>query len=411
MPHRAALVIAVLVSVSVPVARSAPDPRHDPMSAMKDWPMPALRPGLSEPQIAAAITAYAKQLHATGHFSGVVLAAKAGKVVATGAYGLADVAANTPNTLDTRFNIGSINKLFTKLAIAQLAQAGKLALDDTVRKHLPTLAIAGADQITIRQLLDHRSGMGDFFGPRYEAAPPSRLRELADLVPLFVDQALGFAPGTGERYSNAGYIVLGLVIERVSGERYRDYVTRHVFAPAGMTHSGFWALDEHVAQLATGYRQVEGGAPGQRVSNSDTLSGRPSSAGGGFATAGDLLRFSQAVEAGTLLSPAWTNWMINGSPDDARRQRTIGYGGGAPGINAALERSQDWTVIVLANFDPPSAMAVARGAIDIIRGHRPTGPLRKLGAASSDSGPGHTSRSRQVAHSPPRQICSYIDWI
>ncbi|MEO7732206.1 MAG: serine hydrolase domain-containing protein, partial [Kofleriaceae bacterium] len=358
MPHRAAFRVAVLVSVSVSLARGAPGPRSDPMSELKDWPMPALRPGLSEPQIAAAITAYAKQLRDAGHFAGVVLAAKAGKIVVSGAYGLADVASNTPNTLETRFNIGSLNKLFTKLAIAQLAEAGKLTLDDTVHKHLPALAIAGADQITIRQLIDHRSGMGDFFGPTYDAAPPSRLRELADLVPLFVDQPLGFAPGTDERYSNAGYIVLGLVIERLSGERYRDYVTRHVFAPAGMTRSGFWAIDERVADLATGYRQVEGGAPGLRVSNRDTLSGRPSSAGGGFATAGDLLRFSQAVDAGTLLSPAWTNWMINGSFDDARRLPTIGYGGGGPGLNAALERSEGWTVIALANFDPPSAMAV-----------------------------------------------------
>jgi len=410
MPHRTALLVVALVSVLVfaprSVAHAAPDPRPDPMSAMKDWPTPVLRPGLSEPQISTAIDAYARQLYDTHHFSGVVLAAKAGKVVVAGAYGLADVASHTPNTLDTRFNIGSLTKLFTRLAIAQLAQAGKLALDDTVHKHLPALALAGADRITIQQLIDHRSGMGDFFGPKYEAAPPSRLRELADLVPLFVDEPLAFAPGTSERYSNAGYIVLGLIIERLTGKTYRDYVTQHVFAPAGMTRTGFWALDERVPDRATGYREIEGGAPGRRVPNTDTLSGRPSSAGGAFATAGDLLRFSEAVTAGKLLSPAWTNWMINGSFDDASRQRPMAFGGGAPGINAALERAEGWTVVALANFDPPSAMAVGRGAMDIIRGHKPTRPMRRLGAGSSpppaeNRPPSAESRPPSAENRPP----------
>jgi CubicO group peptidase (beta-lactamase class C family) len=383
-PRIASLFSPRIASLFSPrVALGAPDPRPDPLSAMKDWPKPELRPGLSEPQIAAAITAYARQLHEAGHFSGVVLAGRAGKVVVSGAYGLADIASRTPNTLETRFNIGSINKLFTKVAIAQLAEAGKLSLDDTVRKHLPELALAGADKITIRHLLDHVSGMGDIFGPRYIAAPPSRLRELADFVPLFADQPLAFEPGGGERYSNAGYVTLGLIIERLTGETYRDHVARRVFAPANMTSTGFWAPDEHVARRATGYRNVEGGGPRQRVPNTDTLPGRPSSAGGAFSTAGDLLRLWQAVRSGKLLSPAWTNWMLNGSFDDARRDRSIGLGGGAPGINAALESSDGWIVIALANFDPPSAMAVGRGAIEIIRGQRRTGELRRLGGPSS----------------------------
>jgi CubicO group peptidase (beta-lactamase class C family) len=398
MTHRTAFLVVGLASSLIVVASllivqrvalgdPGPIQHPDPMQELSgDWPQPELRAGLSESQIAASIAAYAKRLADTDHFSGVVLAAKLGKVVVARAYGLADVASNTPNTIDTKFNIASIGKLFTKAAIGQLAEAGKLSLDDTVHKHLPELALAGADKITIRQLVDHQSGMGDLFGPKYFAAPPARLRELTDLVPLFADQPLEFEPGTAQRYSNAGYVVLGLIIERITGETYRDYLTKHVFAPAEMKSTGFWALEERVPDRAIGYtrKSTDGAphgndrAPGRRAPNTDVLSGRPSSAGGAFATAGDLLRFWQALLAGRVLSPRWTNWMINGSFDDARRLRGMSVNGATDGCNAAIEVSDGWTVIALANFDPPSASAVARGAMDIIRGRRPTGALQLL---------------------------------
>jgi D-alanyl-D-alanine carboxypeptidase len=309
----------------------------------EEWPQPKLRPGLSADEIAAAVAGYAQEQSDARRFSGVVLVAKAGKTILSRAYGLADVATRTPNTTDTLFNIGSLNKQFTMVAIEQLAQAGKLSLDDTIAKHLPDVKLAGADTITLRQLLDHRSGMGDIFGPKYDAAPPSRLRELSDFLPLFAGDPLGFAPGTSQRYSNAGYIVLGLVVERLSGETYRDYVARHIFAPAGITHAAFAALDDKVAGRATGY--TSHGTGGERVPNTPTLPGRPSSAGGAYLTAGDLLRFF-----------------------DARPARDLGVAGGAPGVNAAVEKQGEWTVIVVANYDPPAANALARAAMAIIRG-------------------------------------------
>jgi CubicO group peptidase (beta-lactamase class C family)/predicted aspartyl protease len=355
--------------------RSDPDPTSD-------WPRPELRAGLSDAQIAAAIADHARQLYDTKHFSGVVLAAKAGKVVVARAYGLADVAAKTPNTVDTRFNIGSLNKLFTKVAVAQLAEAGKLSLDDTVASRLPGVALTGADKITIRQLLEHRSGLGDIFGPRYQAAPPSRLRELADFLPLFADQPLAFEPGSSERYSNAGYVTLGLIIEKLTGETYRDYLAKHIFAPARMTSTGLPAVDDRVPGRATGYTlHGDDHELTERVPNTKTLPGRPSSAGGAYASAADLLRFYDALLADRLLSTKWTNWMLNDSFDNARRSPEIGVAGGAPGLNAAIEISGGWTVIAMANFDPPSAGAVARGAMDIIRGHRqaegPDGRVRR----------------------------------
>jgi CubicO group peptidase (beta-lactamase class C family) len=303
---------------------AAPTPApHDMMAAMKDWPRPALRTGQSDAQIAAAITAYAQQLHEAGHFSGVVLAAKADQLVVARPYGLADVASGTPNTLDTRFDIGSIGKMITRVALAQLAAAGKLSLDDTLRHHLPSLPVPGADRITLRQLAEHRSGMGDIFGPSYAAAPPARLRELADFVPLFAGAPLAFEPGQGEQYSNAGYVVLGLVIERVSGEPYRDYVAHHVLAPAGMTATGFWAIDERGPAIATGYtRWGQHGDRADLAPNTEHRSGRPTSAGGALSTVGDLLRFWQALRDHRLTSPAWTSWALDRVATAAGRPRS-----------------------------------------------------------------------------------------
>lgn len=387
MSHKA-MMWAVMLFSSVALADPGPGgppaagPRRwsaggDPDGPPEGWPQPELRAGLSEPQIAASIEAYARQLSDADHFSGVVLAAHDGKVVVSRAYGLASVASHTPNTTETRFNIGSLGKLLTTVAILQLAQAGKLSLDDTVHQRLPELALAGADAITIRQLLDHRSGLGDFFGPKFEAAPPSRLRELGDFIPLFVDQPLAFAPGSSERYSNAGFLVLGLIVERVSGRKYRDYVVEHICAPAKMTSTGFWAVDERVPDRATGYtRHGKDGTTGERVPNTGLLSGRPESAGGAFATAADLLRFWDAVVGDKLLSPPWTSWMLTRRFEPDRRPPGIGFGGAYDGVNAFIAVSRGWTVITLANLDPPAAQAVTDGAMAIIRGHRdaPGGP-------------------------------------
>lgn len=362
----------------------------------KDWPKPEIRTGLTQAQMMANITSYAQKLSDTNHFSGVVLIAKDGEPVLSRAWGLADVASKTPNTMDTMFNIGSINKFFTKTAIAQLAENGKLSPDDTIRKHLPDYPSPVADKITIQQLIDHRSGLGDIFGERYEAAPPSKLRELSDFLALFADKPLEFEPGTSQRYSNAGYVVLGLIIEKLSGEKYRDYVQHHIFDPAGMKNSGFFAVDETVANRATGYTMQEGvgqaprlskeagqaGAPvpHERHPNTRTLPGRPSSAGGAFATAGDLLRFMKALEGRKLASAKWTGWVFTSKLDEPLGRPALGIGGGAPGLNAAVEMGGDgWIAIAMSNYDPPSAMVVASGAMDIIhadRAPRENGPQR-----------------------------------
>jgi CubicO group peptidase (beta-lactamase class C family) len=289
-------------------------------------------------------------------FSGVVLVAKDGAPVLTRTVGLADRAAGAPVRPDTKFNLGSINKTFTRLAVFQLAEAGKLGLDDPLVKHLPDYPNREvAAKVTLRQLLDMQSGMGDHFGPRFDAMAKDRLRGPADYLPLFADQPLEFEPGARRRYSNAGYIVLGLVVERVSGESYYDYVRRHVFAPAGMTSTDSWALDEVVPNRAVGYtrgRLREEPSPGTPLrANVLMLPARGSSAGGGYSTAEDLLRFARALREGKLTGA--DHWRRNGG---------IGAAGGSPGVNAVLDDDWEtgWTIVVLANLDPPAAESLAR---------------------------------------------------
>src|ERR1043165_9673037 len=306
---------------------------------------------------AESLQAIADRARADGKFSGVVMLAKDGQPVLERAY--------NGHRIDTKFNLGSINKIFTKVAIGQLAAAGKISLSDTVRKHLPDYPSPIADKITIEQLIPFRSGLGDFFGPEYLAAPPPKIRKLADYLPLFVDKPLLFEPGTDERYSNAGYIVLGLIIERVSRQSYFDYVLEHIYKPAGMKDTDSYQIDEKVPNRAT---------PTTKRGELQ-MPGRGSSAGGGYSTAHDLLRFSKALSANKLLPPKWTDWVFHGP------EHNLGVAGGAPGINATLLIEPPYTLVVLANQDPPAAEEIARAARPLL-GVR--GPQQRVSARDEE---------------------------
>jgi D-alanyl-D-alanine carboxypeptidase len=322
----------------------------------KDWPKltrespPSPREagrGAGGEGFVAAVDAYAAELTKRALFSGTVLVARDGKPLYFKSFGLADKEHATPNTNETKYNIGSINKIFTKLALLQLRAEGKVDLDQPVRKYLSEPQVD--ERITIRQLLEHSSGMGDFFGPKFQAASKEKLKTLRDYVPLFEGTPLEFDPGTNRRYSNAGYIVLGLLIEKLSGMSYYDYVRTKIFAPAGMRDSDSFAKDEQVSKRAIGYTNRDGGK--ERHTNYDTLPGRGSSAGGGYSTASDLLRFLESLRSGKLGSVAIAQAIGVGGG---------GWGGGAPGLNAAVESEDDWAIIVLSNYDPPAAEEVAR---------------------------------------------------
>ncbi|MGE5802998.1 MAG: serine hydrolase domain-containing protein [Gemmatimonadota bacterium] len=283
-----------------------------------------------------------------GDFSGVVVVARGGVPQFERAYGMADREARRPNDLETAFNLGSINKFFTTIAIRQLAALGKLNLDSSLARAWPDYPNPDvAKRVTIRQILEHRSGIqGDIFG-----APPGKTRHdvvtLNDYFQLFKEQPLAFEPGARQQYSNAGYIVLGLLVERSAGESYYDYVRSHIFVPAGMTRTASWRFDSLPANTAIGYTN-EG-------RNTDLLPGRGSSAGGGYSTAHDLLRLLNALR----------EHKIDNAPDAGM----VGIAGGAPGINAAVEGdlAGGYDVIVLGNLSPPAAERVSRLIRDALR--------------------------------------------
>jgi D-alanyl-D-alanine carboxypeptidase len=309
-------------------------------------------PKSSDSELVQAVHQYLDDGVKADKFSGVVLVAKNGKALFSEAYGMADRENKIPNRLDTKFNIGSINKIFTAMAIHQLERQGKLSLNNAIKKYLLDYSNKdAANHVTIRQLLDMTSGIGDIFGDRYEATPKEQLRRIKDFLPLFADKPLEFKPGSQHRYSNGGYVVLGAIIEQVSGMDYYTYVRENIFKPASMLNTDSFEKDADIPNRAKGYTRMlqgEGDRGKARVSNYPSLPGRGSSAGGGYSTAGDLLRFTLALKEGKLSSP--------------ETQGALGVAGGAPGLNAALEWDprRGYAVIVLSNYDPPAAEVVAR---------------------------------------------------
>ncbi|HKV11348.1 MAG TPA: serine hydrolase domain-containing protein, partial [Thermoanaerobaculia bacterium] len=327
------------------------------------------------PKRAADLDAYLDDLTRKDEFSGVVLLARGSETLFSKAYGLADRERNIPNRIDTKFNLASMNKMFTGVAIAQLAEKGKLSFDDKVGKHLPDYPNREvAEKVTLHHLLTHTSGLGSYWNPRYQAVK-DRLQTLGDFLPAFADAPLAFQPGERFEYSNAGYIVLGLIVEKVSGESYADYVRRHIYEPAGMTDTAFFPEDQEVPNRAVGYRTLQGFGgsplPGGPRPNTPELGRVGGSAGGGYSTAPDLLEFATALREHRLLSAAMTETVLTGKvpmpanlgmsgrygygfgEEKAGGHRVVGHSGGFPGVRGQLDIGLDdgTTLVILSNVD------------------------------------------------------------
>jgi D-alanyl-D-alanine carboxypeptidase len=328
---------------------------------------------LTEADALKALSARAAKLAGEGEFSGAVVVAKHDHVLFSHAYGLADRKRGTSNTLQTRFRIGSMNKMFTAVAILQLVEAGKVELTAHLGKYLtdyPNRDVAS--KVTIHQLLTHTDGTGDIFGPDFDAHR-AELRTLADYVQLYGKRGLEFEPGSRWSYSNYGFILLGRVIEKVTGQSYYDYVQQHIYKPAGMTRSGSLPEDQAVPGRSTGYTKPPGATAW--LPNTDTLPYRGTSAGGGYSTVEDLARFAQALLSHKLLSPDSTKLLITGKVNagpakyaygfedarDADGHGWVGHGGGAPGMNGDLRiyPKSGYMIAVLANLDPPAAQRIS----------------------------------------------------
>ena len=324
---------------------------------------------LTDAEIASLIGTYLNDLAIEDKFSGAVLIAKDGKPVFEKAYGLANKAKNVPNNIETKFNLGSMNKMFTGVAIAQLAEADKLSFEDKVGKYLsdyPNKLVA--DNVTIHQLLTHTSGLGSYWNDKFFKRK-STIRTVADYLSLFVDEPLLFEPGQRYRYSNSGYIVLGAIIEKVSGQNYYDYVRDHIYKTAGMINTDAYELGKDTPNLAMGYTNTGfDGKPviGSPIDNTSTLPNKGGPAGGGYSTVEDLLRFGIALRDNKLLSSQYTEIVTTGKVtsgpgeygygfgvEQLNGMRIFGYTGGAPGIAAAMSifPESGYITIVLMNYN------------------------------------------------------------
>lgn len=336
---------------------------------------------MSDAEIAQNLEAYIEKRVAADKFSGAVLVAKDGVLIFKKAYGLASRAYNIPNRTDTKFNLGSMNKMFTAVAVAQLAEQGKLSFNDTIGKHLPDYPNKiVADKVTIHHLLTHTSGLSDYFNSKFEDSSRAKFKTVQDYLPLFVNDSLKFEPGAKWQYSNAGFMVLGAIIEKVSGQNYFDYVREHIYKPAGMTNTDAYEMDGDTPNLATGYtNRVPKGmpTPTQRKNNIFLHVFKGSPAGGGYSTVEDLLRFATALLGHKLLNAKSTDVILTGKTNTPRGenekyaygffeeivngQRQVGHGGAFSGINAELRMypGNGYTVAVMSNYDPPAATLVA----------------------------------------------------
>lgn len=307
-------------------------------------------------------------------FMGAVLVARGNDVLLDKGYGFANLEWNIPDSPKTKFRLGSITKQFTAASILLLEERGKLKVDDPVKKYMPD-APAAWDKITIFNLLTHTSGIPSFTSfPDYRKLEPFSATP-EELVTRFRDKPLDFPPGEKWSYSNSGYVLLGYLMEKISGESYAQFVEDNIFKPLGMMDSGYDSNSTVIENRASGY------APGQNgIVNAGYIDMTiPLSAGGLYSTTEDLLRWEQGLFGGKLLSPASVKKMTTPFKNDyafglgvhsVNGHEEIAHGGGIEGFNTALAYYPDekLTVVVLGNVNGSAPQEIATDLHTIAEG-------------------------------------------
>ena len=327
------------------------------------------------------------------HFSGAVLVAKDHQILFAEGYGVADLSTSQPNTPDTRFLLASITKPFTATAIMQLAERGLLSLDDPIAKYLPDYPKSVAEAVTIYHLLTHTSGIPDYTGlPELDAMYERSVKPDA-VVSLFRDLPLTFEPGSEWRYSSSGYYLLGLMIEKVSGLTYGEYMRERIFRPSGMEASDFPEGLIEGPGMAMGYAldSDQNPVPEKRVHRN-----LPYSAGGLCSTAGDMAKWDQALRDGTLLSqeslalmftPFKWRYGCGWEIDSLYGHLMVSHGGFGAGFSTHFMRFADepFCVVVLSNNDAGSIDRMANDLAAIAYGEPYDVPVMRTPVAVDPS--------------------------
>jgi len=332
---------------------------------------PASAPAMNVARMEQVIQSYvtAKQ------FMGSVLVARGNDIILDKGYGSANLEWNIPNTPATKFRLGSLTKQFTAACVLLLEERGELSINDPVKKYMPD-APAAWDKITVFNLLTHTSGIPNFTAfPDYRSTEPFATTP-AQLVARFRDKPLDFEPGTKWNYSNSGYVLLGYLIEKITGESYAKFVRENIFIPLSMKDSGYDSNAAIIPNRAAGYSF----SPTGIVNTSYIDMTIPFSAGGLYSTTEDLLRWEQALFGGKLLSAASLEKMTTPFKNDyafglvvqANGPKVIHHEGGIEGFNTDLEYfpERKRTVIVLANLDGPGSGAVTTKIMALVNGEK-----------------------------------------
>lgn len=329
--------------------------------------IPAEGIALGAGEAARELESAVERLAAEGRFSGAVLLAKDGKPLFRKAWGEAERSFHAPNRPETLFGVASLGKMFTAVAVGRLVEQGKVGWDDPVGKHLKGwLPDDAAAKVTIRHLLTHTSGLGDFLKALREEDAWRLLDGVAAHRPLVRSAPPAGPPGVEFRYSNAGFLVLGALVEAVSGRDFYAFVKEEVFARAGMTRSGYYRFDDVVENRATGYlAPAEIGGAGWRTNVSlQGLRGTP--AGGAWSSVDELLSFVNALTENRLLGRETVDELlkpqlkapfgghyglgfeVGGAPGGGFE---FGHSGGFPGVGAFLRvyARSGFTLVVLSN--------------------------------------------------------------
>jgi len=311
-------------------------------------------------------------------FSGNVLVVKDNAVLYERSTGKADMDNNVPNTATTSFQIGSITKMFTKIIILQLAEEHKISVADNLGKYLQGFPGEVADNVTIQQLVDHTSGLGDYSQQDGFMQIHQNIQSVSDILPLIQKGQLLFKPGTGKEYSNSGYVVLSAIIEKVTGQDYGTVVKQKIFGPLQMDHSGFNAFAKEVNGKAKGYLSNQMGP----LKNNLPLHVVGAGDGGIYANTGDMWKFMHSfLTDNKLLSNENKLRFINtplfpvtyASWDEFLQKGRLTLAGGAPGISAviAFNMEKKYSLVILSNYDERTAEEMAQRISAVLNDRQP----------------------------------------
>lgn len=345
---------------------------------------PANQPAVANQDTALGVDRYMDALVKAGWFNGSILIARDGQVIVNKAYGMANFELDAPNTVQTKFRLGSITKPFTAMATMLLVERGKLNLQDSICKYLDECP-AGWQHISIHHLLSHTSGLakhdkaGDYLKT---AMMPMSVTQLID---RFKNQPADFKPGERFDYNNNGYILLGYVIEKVSGQSYEAFLRDNIFAPLKMSDSGYDNHDPIIKNRASGYRSEDG----KLLNAAYVDQSQPFSAGALYSTTGDLMRLDQALYGGKFLSPKSLEamftppagnygygWFVN----KQFNRRAISHPGGLPGFSAMITRFPDDKVLIvlLSNLENSKVIRAGNDLAAIVFGEKYEIPANKV---------------------------------